>query len=577
MTIILQLQYGLIRNNQEINQERKQYSKMKIICKRKSKIVISILFSIALLCLGSSQSVSAENTLQIGIDQYEVSEDGKISVYVNQNEGDGFKPSVSESSLMIGKNTLEIENIKSLSQTNEPVTYLCLVDISGSMTETGIGQTQAILKEFVENKSEQDNFCITTMGNDVKSSGFILEEEKLIETIEGIERIGTEDTNLYYSITEALNVLKTYKAVHKKRCLLIFSDGEDDQKKGITQKEAEDAVKDSHIPVFTVVLAGSNLKDAEGSAKILGSFARNSAGGEHYAPLLNDADKYEDICENITVRLQTSLIVSADLKNVKEIGDDTVYIGVELSDGSKKATDGITVPAGNILEAIAAIEEAQGNTEVKVTVINENPEEPEPVEEPSKINKQIVIGILLFIIVLIIAVIILLIRKKSDTEDDFYKDEEFHDDEYNEAAYSVENMGQAAEQAPYGSGTTIASGFSESAGVAAEPKKKANKGKDKIQVTLFQIGPGETESYQLIIKDKAAIGRNKACQLSLGNDTALSGVHCSILYKNGSVFVKDEGSTNGTFVNGVPIVGEYKVEKDDILLIGSSEYRIVWE
>ena len=94
---------------------------------------------------------------------------------------------------------------------------------------------------------------------------------------------------------------------------------------------------------------------------------------------------------------------------------------------------------------------------------------------------------------------------------------------------------------------------------------------------LFQIGPGETENYTLTIKDKVTIGRNKTCQLALENDTALSGKHCSIIYRDDCIFVKDEESTNGTFVNGVPIVGEYKVEMDDILLIGSFEYRISWE
>lgn len=114
-------------------------------------------------------------------------------------------------------------------------------------------------------------------------------------------------------------------------------------------------------------------------------------------------------------------------------------------------------------------------------------------------------------------------------------------------------------------------------GVTDKVQTAQKKGKDKVRITLFQIGPGETENYQLVVKDRVTIGRDKSCQLCLSNDTALSGRHCSVLYRDGSVYVRDEESTNGTFVNGVPIVGEYKVEMDDILLIGSSEYRITWE
>ena len=101
---------------------------------------------VLLLCLGNMRPVLAQNTLQIGIDQYEVTDEGKISVFVNKNEAEGFSPSKAESTLMIGKNTLQIEDIKTLQEMKEPVTYLCLVDISGSMTEEGIGETKDVLK-----------------------------------------------------------------------------------------------------------------------------------------------------------------------------------------------------------------------------------------------------------------------------------------------------------------------------------------------------------------------------------------------------------------------------------------------
>ncbi|MCI8322733.1 MAG: FHA domain-containing protein [Lachnospiraceae bacterium] len=534
---------------------------------KKKKSVIMVWLGVLLLCLGNMRPVLAQNTLQIGIDQYEVTDEGKISVFVNKNEAEGFSPSKAESTLMIGKNTLQIEDIKTLQEMKEPVTYLCLVDISGSMTEEGIGETKDVLKQFVEAKAAEDNFCITTMGNDVTSSGFLSDSDKLTEVVDGIHRIGTEDTNLYYSITEALNVLKTDKAVHKKRCLVIFSDGEDDQKKGITHKEAEDAVKESHIPVFTVMLTGNKLKDAEESAKILGSFARNSAGGEHYAPPLEPGTSYEDICAGVNSRLWSSIVVSGRLEEIKEVGDDTVYIGVTLSDGTREASDGITVPAGTILEAIEALDEARKAADVKVTVVNEHneneiKEETAPREEHP--NRLPVIAGAAFALVLILALVVVLLQKRGKEEDDG-EQEEWEDSDGREVTEAALNVSYDSVAAAGGQGVTD------------KVQTAHKKGKDKVRITLFQIGPGETENYQLVVKDRVTIGRDKSCQLCLSNDTALSGRHCSVLYRDGSVYVRDEESTNGTFVNGVPIVGEYKVEMDDILLIGSSEYRITWE
>ena len=110
---------------------------------------------------------------------------------------------------------------------------------------------------------------------------------------------------------------------------------------------------------------------------------------------------------------------------------------------------------------------------------------------------------------------------------------------------------------------------------ASVPQKK--KYPKKIQFTMFKIGPADDVKYELTVKDEVTIGRSDSCTLSLKEDNALSGKHCSVIYREGQVFIRDDGSTNGTFANGVPIVGELQINQDDILLIGSNEYRISWE
>lgn len=537
-----------------------------------------ILFSVILLCLTIGQSVKAEETLQIGIDQYEVS-DGDILIYANHNDGAEFKPSIFESSLLIGKQTLEIEEIKSFSELEEPVSFLCLVDISGSMTQENIEQIKEMLKQFVDAKGEQDNFCIATMGNNLTSSGFLTDKDQLTEAIDAIE-LTREDTNLYHSIKEEINVLQTDKAVHKKRGLLIFSDGADDQTVGITKEEAETVVKESHIPVFTVAMLRENPKDAEvESAKILGSFARYSAGGEYYAPLLDESE-YSEICENVYKRFQTSLMIRAHLEDIV-VGDETVYIELELADGNKKAKDDMTVPAGAISEAV---KEAEKEKENKVTVIRETTTTEQKVSstEPEKINIYIILGLTLVILVLIIGVMIILNRKKKEEyyeEDGDYDADKMVDSNNDISGLSPDDTYNGNYVVAEDRENTIApeNGAGGNAVVNSTAGTKKHKVKSKIQVTLFKVGPEEDKSYRLTIKNEVSIGRNKSCQLVFENDTALSGVHCSIIYRDGYVFVRDEDSTNGTYVNGVPIVGEYKVEMDDILLLGSSEYRIVWE
>ena len=70
---------------------------------------------------------------------------------------------------------------------------------------------------------------------------------------------------------------------------------------------------------------------------------------------------------------------------------------------------------------------------------------------------------------------------------------------------------------------------------------------------------------------KTVIGRGQGAQLRI-NDTKMSKKHASILYTGGEFRIHDEGSTNGTFLNGSRVV-EYAIRDGDKLLVGDSLLR----
>lgn len=67
------------------------------------------------------------------------------------------------------------------------------------------------------------------------------------------------------------------------------------------------------------------------------------------------------------------------------------------------------------------------------------------------------------------------------------------------------------------------------------------------------------ESYEL--EDDEIVGRSNKCTLHLP-DKYLSGKHCRIYKSDGSFFIEDLGSTNGTFLNGDEL-GDEAVELID--------------
>lgn len=524
---------------------------------KRIKGYLFIILSVMILVLSAgTKGLAEEEALKIGLDQY-AAQNGKLTVYINHNKGYSFQPVIEESTILIGKQKLNIEEIKTFQESQQPVSYLYLVDVSGSMDKERVGQAVDMLKQAIENKGDEDNFCIVTMGNNLTSSGFTTDKEKLISFADMIE-LTKEDTNLYHSIKEELNVLKTDQLVHDKRCLIIFSDGADDQEVGITREEAENVVKESHIPVFTIAMLKNSPKEKDvESAKILGSFARYSAGGAYYAPVLDEYD-YSEVYTKMQDVIMSSLVVTADLTDVIA-GDETIYIEAELSNQTSHAEDGMTVPSGEVLQAIK--EAKENSTSVNVTVVKEAQEGVEaaedPVEPPAEEKTELKLGVIIIAVLGLLCVVILIViicmrRKDSGNEDtDINEDMEVRKDGFSDKIIDSERKD------------------------ISDPD--SSKAPSKLKVNLVKIGPGEEETYTMSLKKEIQIGRKKGCQLCLESDTALSGIHCTIFYKEGNVYVRDEESTNGTYVNGVPIVGQFKLEKADIILIGSYEYRISWE
>ncbi len=78
-------------------------------------------------------------------------------------------------------------------------------------------------------------------------------------------------------------------------------------------------------------------------------------------------------------------------------------------------------------------------------------------------------------------------------------------------------------------------------------------------------------SFRLPAEEGAAltIGRNDDCQISLPSVEGISGLHCSITREGGQYIIKDEDSSNGTYVDG-RAVGRETLRAGAVYTIGNS-------
>ncbi|MCL5103384.1 MAG: FHA domain-containing protein, partial [Armatimonadetes bacterium] len=79
--------------------------------------------------------------------------------------------------------------------------------------------------------------------------------------------------------------------------------------------------------------------------------------------------------------------------------------------------------------------------------------------------------------------------------------------------------------------------------------------------TIFEITGGSV-----------VIGREESNNIALPNDTTVSRRHATITAANGGYSLRDEGSSNGTFVNGARIT-EQKLTPGDEVQIGATKFR----
>ncbi len=467
---------------------------------------------------------------------------------------------------------LAVQSVAAADEAGFPATFYCLVDVSGSMRESQMAQAREALLAIGQSLGEQDNMAVGTLGNQVSQSGFLTEPEAVEEAVNALEA-GIEDTNLYAGIVESLRLLDTDPNVHPRKYLLIFSDGEDDQKSGITQEEAFQAAEESGVPIYTVATLPGQPTDSQLEyGKLLGSFARASAGGRHYTPVV-DGISGAQAGEQIMEAVQRDLLLSVQLPKQPEEKDILLLrVSYMAADGSSYEdtlevyAEDVLVAAGGTDAGASEGEDAEGEKEGETAEGGGETQDAaqEGAEGQPPYGLYIGIGAAVLLLFILAAV---LVRRKGQKRQ------------------GKASKGAADEAADGGTGSTGEPGEEDALGETAKAgaEELPESGQElpepeKYELYLTAVGYEQIVHMLVLEKNKeVTVGRDKRAEIVLdGEDRRLSGVHCRLRWDGEKIYVWDMGSTNGTFVNGVPIsqLGKVAVHEGETIRIGSYEYRI---
>ena len=91
---------------------------------------------------------------------------------------------------------------------------------------------------------------------------------------------------------------------------------------------------------------------------------------------------------------------------------------------------------------------------------------------------------------------------------------------------------------------------------------------------LVLVEPAAEAGATFAIEDEVTLGRGGGCNVPLAFDTFVSQVHARAFDRDGTLWVEDLGSRNGTFVDGTPVHEPVRVGKGARLQVGETVLEV---
>lgn len=512
----------------------------------------------------------------VSIDDASVS-GGELHLYLTM--GDAGAVSKDNVGVTLGGDSLQVTGTDAFSALGEGVAYVFVADVSGSM-KAQIANMKSFLGAFADSLPAQDTAALVTISGDIQKSDFTSDKSAFKAEVDKLAA-SDQDTNLYRGISESIDLLSAYKTAGTKvtrRAVVILSDGGEDNSTGITKDELTQKIKASRYPVFTCALLPQKATTAQiETSKVFGSFARISAGGRDYSQIQSLPDTAASIEDSLGGATRVTAKIDASKYSGKQL-----YLQATVSASGLELKDGFdfrVLPAGSEVSSSSTPASSSGRSSAPSSSSGRHSSSSPSASGgktglPAMLMQPLILIILIAAVLVIAAVVLIILiwrrKKKPLPAADEAQTKAGQPDLSTEGTTFISSS-EEPELKNKPSNTQAFPSPAPSA-VAAKPVVKG------LKVNIVNItnrrSPVTTE---LNLVDHAVIGSGKDCDLVIAGDYMMSEKHCQLSYIDQKLFLNDLGSARGTAVNGVPISGSYRLEPDDLIVIGATELRVVFD
>ena len=118
-----------------------------------------------------------------------------------------------------------------------------------------------------------------------------------------------------------------------------------------------------------------------------------------------------------------------------------------------------------------------------------------------------------------------------------------------------------------------------------ELQKKQQKNEETVRETevplrimLQELDVKHAQQISVLMHERFIIGRNlQITHIAFPEDFTISAQHCKLIYEDGAMYLEDLHSKNGTYLNGIRIIGKIEIHQGDILAIGKESFLVQWD
>jgi Mg-chelatase subunit ChlD len=427
-----------------------------------------------------------------------------------------------------GRATAKADWLNTFGATGRGLAVVLALDVSASMSGQPLDHLKTALAAFITQAGPQDRVALVTFADDVRvESPFGDSLDNLRYAINSLAPRG-RSTELYKGIFKALSLFDGPHLPARRR-LIVFSDGQDSGS-AYTLDDAINRANQQSVPVDAVGLT-------RGDPRYLSALERLADMTGGYYAQANSEDQLEALFHQGIARLQATPVASFTVQR--------------LSADGQPHDVGVRAGAGGQFQ--------EGATRLVFPLVEAPP--------PAKPDRLVPLWVWLaggavVLVLLLIPVMVVRRRRHAAMEESAGAPAAPPAQESKPFPPPSEKEGPALPEKapPRGAGAARGAPAKEEGGAAAgsQPARRKTQFRTEFAppaagrpsaVLVAQEGPNKGQSFP-IEASPFWIGAEEKSDLCVAGDARLSGFHACIQFHEGSLLLRDNRSTNGTYING---------------------------